>query len=122
MKTPTTMSREKSTGGADGGRPGARVCRPQTATHSSRLRMTPRARLDDLALLLVVSIPFLFLKLGMPLLDPDEGLYAAIAQEMLSRADWVIPHVNGLPYLEKPPLYFWLTAATMWLVGPTEWA
>src|SRR2546428_164333 len=28
----------------------------------------------------------------MPLLDPDEGLYAAIAQEMLSRADWVIPH------------------------------
>src|SRR2546422_615263 len=58
----------------------------------------------------------------MPLLDPDEGLYAAIAQEMLSRADWVIPHVNGLPYLEKPPLYFWLTAATMWLVGPTEWA
>src|SRR3989442_1314725 len=40
MKTPTTMSREKSTGGADGGRPGARACRPQTATHSSRLRMT----------------------------------------------------------------------------------
>ena len=84
--------------------------------------IAPRARLDDLALLLVVSVPFLFLKLGMPLLDPDEGLYAAIAQEMLSRADWVIPHVNGLPYLEKPPLYFWLTAATMWLVGPTEWA
>src|SRR5437879_8475883 len=56
----------------------------------------------------------------MPLLDPDEGLYAAIAQEMLSRADWVIPHVNGLPYLEKPPLYFWLTAATMWLLGPPE--
>ena len=84
--------------------------------------IVPRARLDDLALLLVVSVPFLFLKLGMPLLDPDEGLYAAIAQEMLSRSDWVIPHVNGLPYLEKPPLYFWLTAATMWLVGPTEWA
>jgi len=73
-------------------------------------------------LLLALSLPFLFVKLGMPLLDPDEGLYAAIAQEMLSRGDWVIPHVNGLPYLEKPPLYFWLTALTFRLVGPTEWA
>jgi len=81
----------------------------------------PRRRHTHLALLLAVSAPFLFLKLGMPLLDPDEGLYASIAQEMLQRGDWVIPHVNGLPYLEKPPLYFWLTAATMWLVGPTEW-
>jgi hypothetical protein len=73
-------------------------------------------------LLLALSLPFLFVKLGMPLLDPDEGLYASIAQEMLSRGDWVIPHVNGLPYLEKPPLYFWLTALTFRLVGPTEWA
>ncbi len=41
---------------------------------------------------------------------------------MLNRGDWVIPHVNGLPYLEKPPLYFWLTAGTFWLVGSSEWA
>src|SRR6266480_1151013 len=71
-----------------------------------------------LALGLLLFVP----KLGMPLLDPDEGLYADIAQEMLQRDDWVIPHINGLPYLEKPPLYFWLTAVTFWLVGPTEWA
>ncbi len=79
-------------------------------------------RLAPLALLLVVSIPFLFVKLGMPLLDPDEGLYASIAQEMLVRHDWVIPHVNGLPYLEKPPLYFWLTALTFGIFGPSAWA
>ncbi len=71
---------------------------------------------------MAVSVPFLFIRLGMPLLDPDEGLYASIAQEMLSRGDWVIPHVDGLPYLEKPPLYFWLTALTFRAVGPTEWA
>ena len=41
---------------------------------------------------------------------------------MLTRGDWVIPHVNGLPYLEKPPLYFWLTALTFGLLGPSEWA
>jgi hypothetical protein len=87
-----------------------------------RAATAAHARLVELALLLALAIPFLFVKLGMPLLDPDEGLYASVAQEMLSRGDWVIPHVNGLPYVEKPPLYFWLTAGTMWLVGPTEWA
>jgi 4-amino-4-deoxy-L-arabinose transferase-like glycosyltransferase len=71
-----------------------------------------------LALGLVLFLP----KLGMPLLDPDEGLYASIAREMLARGDWIVPHVNGLPYLEKPPLYFWLTAVTFWLFGPSEWA
>ena len=71
-----------------------------------------------LALGLLLFVP----KLGMPLLDPDEGLYAEIAQEMLARGDWVIPHINGLPYLEKPPLYFWLTALTFQLFGPSEWA
>src|SRR6266403_1514431 len=83
-------------------------------------RNTPDRR--QLLLLLAVSVPFLFAKLGMPLLDPDEGLYAAIAREMLTRGDWVIPHVNGIPYLEKPPLYFWLTALTFQLFGPSEWA
>jgi len=71
-----------------------------------------------LALSLLLFVP----KLGMPLLDPDEGLYAEIAHEMLTSGDWVIPHMNGLPYLEKPPLYFWLTALTFQLFGPSEWA
>jgi dolichyl-phosphate-mannose-protein mannosyltransferase len=70
-----------------------------------------------LALSLLLFVP----KLGMPLLDPDEGLYASIAREMVTRGDWVVPHVNGLPYLEKPPLYFWLTALTFQLFGPSEW-
>ncbi|PYN71499.1 MAG: hypothetical protein DMD96_35820, partial [Candidatus Rokuibacteriota bacterium] len=74
------------------------------------------------SLLVVLSALLLFVKLGMPFLDPDEGLYGAIAHEMLSRGDWVIPHINGLPYLEKPPLYFWLTALTFQLFGLSEWA
>jgi len=85
-------------------------------------RTALRARLIELGVLLAVSVPFLFVELGMPLLDPDEGLYATIAQEILNRRDWLIPHINGLPYLEKPPLYFWLTALTFWVFGPSEWA
>ena len=74
-----------------------------------------------LILLLLVGIPFLFLRLGFPFLDPDEGLYASIAREMLTRGDWLVPRVDGIPYLEKPPLYFWLTAGTMAVVGSSEW-
>src|SRR2546426_5987626 len=85
-------------------------------------RSKRRARLAELLVLLALSPPFLFAKLGMPFLDPDEGLYATIAQEMLRGGDWVIPHMNALPYLEKPPLYFWLTALTFWGLGPSEWA
>jgi 4-amino-4-deoxy-L-arabinose transferase-like glycosyltransferase len=73
-------------------------------------------------ILLALSAPFLFVKLGMPFLDPDEGLYATIVQVMVSRGDWVMPHANGLPYLEKPPLYFWLTSLTFGLFGASEWA
>ncbi len=75
-----------------------------------------------LYILLALSAPFIFVKLGMPFLDPDEGLYATIAQEMVSRGDWVMPHADGLPYLEKPPLYFWLTSLTFGLFGASEWA
>src|SRR2546428_12900735 len=88
----------------------------------SSSKQSSDARLAELLVLLALSIPFLFAKLGMPFLDPDEGLYATIAQEMLNGGDWVIPHINGLPYLEKPPLFFWLTGLTFWLVGPSEWA
>lgn len=59
------------------------------------------------------------------ILDNNEGLYAEIPREMLASHDWrlwVIPHLNGLPYMEKPPLLYWLTALSFALFGETEWA
>jgi len=50
---------------------------------------------------------------AIPLIEPDEGRYAEIPREMLARGDFVTPHLNGVPYLEKPPLYYWLTAGAM---------
>ncbi len=76
----------------------------------------------DLALLLSISLPFLFIGLGHDFLDMGEGLYGTIPSEMLKGGDWIFPHFNGLPYLEKPPLYFWLTAATLALGISAEWA
>ena len=84
--------------------------------------LSSRAGSAELVLLLAVSLPFLFFGLGLSFLDPDEGLYGAIAREMVQRGDWVTPRFNGFPYLEKPPLLFWLTALTFRLFGPSEWA
>lgn len=57
-----------------------------------------------------------------PLYEPDEGRYAEIPREMLAGAGYVIPHLNGLAYLEKPPLQYWLTAAAMRTFGENEFA
>ena len=52
---------------------------------------------------------------------PDEGRYADIARSMLSTADWVTPRLNGIKYLEKPPLQYWATAGAFALFGVDEW-
>jgi 4-amino-4-deoxy-L-arabinose transferase-like glycosyltransferase len=59
---------------------------------------------------------------GRSLYDPDEGRYAEIPREMLRSGDWLIPHLNGLIYLEKPPLQYWLTALSYRCFGETEMA
>lgn len=59
--------------------------------------------------LLVAFCGFLFFYgLGtFGLLGADEPRYAQIAREMLDRSEWVTPVLNGKPWLEKPPLYYW---------------
>ena len=57
-----------------------------------------------------------------PLFNPDEGRYAEIPREMLAGGDWVIPHLNGLAYIEKPPLQYWATAAALAVFGHGEFA
>jgi 4-amino-4-deoxy-L-arabinose transferase-like glycosyltransferase len=56
------------------------------------------------------------------LYDPDEGRYAEIPREMLRGGDWIIPHLNDLTYLEKPPLQYWLTALSFRGFGETAMA
>src|ERR1041384_413331 len=46
-----------------------------------------------------------------PLLPVDETRYAAVGWEMWLRRDLLVPHLNGVPYSDKPPLLFWLFQA-----------
>lgn len=69
------------------------------------------------SLLLSLAIAALY-----PLIDPDEGRNAEVAREMARTGDLIVPHLAGLPYLDKPPLLFALGAGAIKLLGPTPLA
>jgi 4-amino-4-deoxy-L-arabinose transferase-like glycosyltransferase len=72
-------------------------------------------------LLALALILYVFpLTLDIPLVDPDEGLHAAIAQEMVERGDWLTPRLLGQPFLDKPVLFFWAQAMSLDLLGMRE--
>jgi 4-amino-4-deoxy-L-arabinose transferase len=66
---------------------------------------------------------FIVLPLGFrPLWIPDEARYAEIAREMLERGNWVVPHLLGMDYFEKPVAGYWFTAISQALLGQTPFA
>ena len=64
-----------------------------------------------------------FIELGSRgLNEPDEGRYASIAREMAVDGDWLIPHLNGIPHFQKPPIIYWATALSFKCFGFNETA
>lgn len=57
-----------------------------------------------------------------PLMLPDEGRYVGVAWEMMRSGDWLTPMLNGLPFFHKPPLFYWLTASAMSVLGAGAWS
>ena len=56
-----------------------------------------------------------------PLMDTTEARYGEMARKMVESRDWLVPlHDYGVPYLAKPPLAFWFSAAGIALFGPGE--
>src|SRR5262245_2496412 len=59
---------------------------------------------------------------GAPFDDPGEGQHAEIAREIGQSGDWLSLRLNGVRYLDKPPLLYWLLAASFSRFGADEWA
>jgi 4-amino-4-deoxy-L-arabinose transferase-like glycosyltransferase len=89
------------------------------------LRMSRSApRWQPLLILLGLFAVLYGVDLAMPrdLWVQDEARYGEVVREMLADGQWLIPHLNGHPYPDKPPLYFWLVAALGSVVGHGELA
>ena len=83
-------------------------------------------RLGDagVAVLLVVALAAVLLAPGLgraPFDEPGEGQHAEIARELVG-GSWLTLRLNGVRYFDKPPLLYWLTAASFSLFGFTEGA
>ena len=52
------------------------------------------------------------------LFEPDEGRNAEKAREILLLGDWVTPHENFLPTLDKPIFFYWLHCYSLLLAYP----
>src|ERR1700743_1077830 len=86
----------------------------QTDTAPARFLSTRRAW----AILLLVWFAVYFAALFSPaLLDDADAAHANAAQHMALSGDWVTLKINGIRYLEKAPLLYWLTAIDDHLFG-----
>ncbi len=84
---------------------------------------TPPSVRKDLLLLGLLCLGLFGFRLGSSYLPfPDESRYAEIPREMVATGDWVTPRLNGVNYFEKPPLVYWLVAASQQTFGYSEWA
>ncbi len=82
-----------------------------------------RLLLKDMTVLTLVLGALFFILLGSrPLFVPDEGRYAEIAREMISSKEYLIPHLNGILYFEKPILFYWLSSLAFKIGGVKIWA
>lgn len=73
-------------------------------------------RTDAILLFLAGAAFFLPALASRDLWQPLETRYATVGREMAETGDWLIPRINGEPYQDKPPLFFWISAA-LWKLG-----
>src|SRR5882757_9811713 len=77
----------------------------------------------ELAVLLVAALIFLGCIISPPsLMDDVDAVQAQIARNMLDSGDWVTARLDGIAYLEKSPLIYWMIAVSYAIFGVHDWA
>ncbi len=73
-------------------------------------------------ILLLLAATLFFLRLRAPLLEPQEPRYAEIPRQMFRLGHLLVPVLHGEPYLDKPPLLYWLVMGSYAVFGVHDWA
>ena len=73
-----------------------------------------------LLVLLVIGFQAFFSNISLSFLSETEGLYAMVTHTMMAAQDYVHLSLLDKPYLNKPPLFFWLQAETINVLGWSE--
>lgn len=90
-----------------------------------KIGLQDKKRLRLIKIFVLVVIPaFVYLLPGffMPLMEPDEGRYSLIPDEMNISGDYITPRLKGVVYFEKPPFSYWATALSFRIFGKNEFA
>ena len=87
-------------------------------------RRSERAGLRyQLIVALVAALIFLGCMVSPPsLMDDVDAVQAQIARNMLQSGDWVTARLDGVAYLEKSPLKYWMMAVSFAIFGVHDWA
>ena len=56
------------------------------------------------------------------LMDDVDASHAATSRTMLRSGDWITPRLDGVRYLDKPPMIYWVVAASFAVFGAYDWA
>lgn len=90
----------------------------ETATAESTLNDSPLSRQAEWLLIVTMFMAVYFAALFSPsLLDDADATHAQAAQHIALTGHWITLKVDGIRYLEKPPLPYWLVAADYKLFG-----
>ncbi|HYL86544.1 MAG TPA: glycosyltransferase family 39 protein [Candidatus Angelobacter sp.] len=85
--------------------------------------LTSKSWILYLTVALVASAIYLGCIISPPsLMDDSDAILAQGARNMLTSGDWVTPRLDGVVYLEKPPLYYWPLAVSFRIFGVHDWA
>jgi 4-amino-4-deoxy-L-arabinose transferase-like glycosyltransferase len=81
------------------------------------------SRRHELAVVLVAAVIYFGCLYHAPsLMDDVDAVQAQIARNMLASGDWVTAHLDGVKYLEKSPLKYWMMAVSFKIFGVHDWA
>lgn len=85
------------------------------------LETTFRHGYSSYFLILLIFVSILFLAGGSrELWKPDAPMVAGVFAEMYYSQDYTLPKLNGRPFLEAPPSYYWASVTAyniLWFIG-----